>query len=165
MPHLIACRVTDTTGTQQHCVHFIQGDILIATSCVGVREGAGGVSHVAAAAVLLQPLSGEGEGRRDRHGEGWTVLLQGEPKGAALVLSNLHLMALILVLKLHKVLWQSPLTLWAQGFILQLSLQSQSHHSVDIMGLHTPGVELYAALSVFTAILSAATREAEAVHL
>lgn len=105
------------------------------------------------------------EGWSGGHGERNTVLLHGELKGARRVVQTAHRLGFVLLLKLLKVLWKSRLVLLDPRLILQSLFQLQSHGGVDVVGLHTPGVELRATLSVSTAVLRAATWEAEAVHL
>lgn len=150
--------VADAAGVRRPSIPLT--DILTHTQ-TGVRVGGGArrLRHVAAAAVLLhhQPFRNEVEGRSGGHGERETVLLHGELEGAGLVVRTVNRRGLILLLKLLKVLAKSRLVL--------LLLQFQPHGGVDVVGLHTPGVELRAALSVSTAVPRAATWEAEAVHL
>lgn len=157
--------VADAAGVRRPSIPL--ADILTHTQ-TGVRVGGGArrLRHVAAAAVLLhhQPFRNEVEGRSGGHGERETVLLHGELEGAGLVVRTVNSRGLILLLKLLKVLAKSRLVLLA-GLILQPLLQFQPHGGVDVVGLHTPGVELCAALSVPTAVPRAATWEAEAVHL
>lgn len=162
---VIVVRITGSKGTGQRFRETLApGE---ASSCIGVGGGARGFGHVAAAAVLLhdQPLWDEMEGRCVGQGEGETVFLHGEPKGAALVLSTLHRVSLALVLIRHELLWKPCLLVPAQRLIVQSSIQFESHDRVDVMGLHTPGVELRASVSVSAAVLSAATWEVEAIHL
>lgn len=160
--------VTDAEGSWQPAIDF--REILTpvkASSSVRVRWGARRLSHVAAAAVLLddQPLRHERKRGSWGHGERKIVVLHGETKGAGLALCTLRHMGLILVCILLRVLWKSFLVLLTLCFILQLPLQFEPHGGVDVVSLHSSGVELDPALSIPAAVLCAATREVEAVHL